>query len=325
MRVAGIGRLETIGLAILRRYSFAVALLLTIFLLYIYLLRSANVNWPGLAATFAPLALAALANTPSIISDGLDVSISPTMILTTAIYAVLLVPMGLGGPVSLVVLLALGGLVGMVNGLLIVRARMQPVVVTLSTSFIITGVTVLLVPTPLYLPSIWVSDLAGPQAQYPGAVILIAIPFLIWFLLGMTAFRRTLYAVGSNDVAAFASGVNVDRVRVAAYAIGGLFAAVGGLAVLATTNTVNASLSGTYTVTAFAAVALGGTSLWGGSGGLFGSLLGAASIYLLSALLITLNVEPSWLRVVSGTMLLAAVVAVGVASSQIVRSRTISG
>jgi ribose transport system permease protein len=123
-----------------------------------------------------------------------------------------------------------------------------------------------------------------------------------------------LYSVGSNDTAAFSSGVNVGLVRVVAYSLGGLFAAVGGLAIIAVTSTASAGLSQTYALQAIAAVALGGTSLWGGRGGLIGSVCGAASIYLLGNLLITFNVNPSWLQVMYGSMLLLAVVIVGAAS-----------
>lgn len=307
----------------MHQYSFAFALILTGALLALYLSRTSNVNWTVFLATFAPLVLAAIASTPAILSGGggIDVSISPVMILTTALYAVMLAPSGLGDGVSIALLLLIGGAVGAINGLLTVRLRIQPVVVTLATSFAITGINVLLVPAPLFMNALTLADIAGPQGRWPGSLILIGAPFVLWIVLRRTAYLRTLYAVGSSDVTAFASGVNVSQVRILAYAMGGLFAAIGGLAVLATTSSVNASLSGTYTVSAIAAVALGGTSLWGGSGGILGSLLGALSLYLLSALLITLNVDPSWLRVVSGAMLLVAVVVVGVASSQTARSK----
>jgi ribose transport system permease protein len=317
------GRAPRALLGLLNRYSYSFALTLDVVLFLIYVLQTRHVNWIGLIGTFAPLACAAMASTPAIISGGggFDVSISPIMVMTTAVYAVYFIPIGLGGPVGIVALLALGGLVGLVNGLLIVRLRIQPVVVTLGMSFVITGVNIFLVPEPLFLSGNWIARLAGPQSQWPGALVIIALPLVIWTVLGRTAYRRTLLAVGSSDVTAFAAGVNVNLVRVAAYSLGGALAVFGGLAILATTSSVNASISGTYTVNAIAAVALGGTSLWGGRGGLTGSLLGAAAIYLLSSLLISMNVNPSWLSVLSGSMLLAAVVVVGLGSSHAARSK----
>ncbi len=307
----------------LRRRTYIFALALTIVLLTLLAIRSPNVNWTSLIAAFAPVAIAALASTPAIVSGGggFDVSVSPTMILTTAVFGVVLVPAGLNSAASLPVLLALGAVVGLVNGFLIIRLRVQPVVVTLATSFVVTGINILLVPAPLFISSVWVADFAGPQADWPGAALLVALPIAIWAALGRTSYLRALHGVGSSDVAAFSSGIDVARVRIGAYVLCGMFASVGGLAILATTQSVNAGLSGTYTVTAVAAVALGGTSLWGGNGGLFGSLLGAASIYLIGALLITMNVDPAWLRVVSGGMLLLAVVIVGIAYSRTARGR----
>jgi ribose transport system permease protein len=101
---------------------------------------------------------------------------------------------------------------------------------------------------------------------------------------------------------------------VIAYSLGGLFAGVGALALIAVSLSANPSLSQTYTLLAISAVALGGTSLWGGRGGLLGSLLGAASIYLLGNLLLTLQVNQSYLQVMYGGMLLLAVVLGGVAA-----------
>jgi ribose transport system permease protein len=145
----------------------------------------------------------------------------------------------------------------------------------------------------------------------PGALFTIGFPLLIWFILGALPYRQMLYAVGSNDATAFVSGVNIAGVRVAAYALGGVFAAVGGLALVAITLSASADLASSYTLIAIASVALGGTSLWGGRGGLVGPLLGAASIYVLQDLLTTLEINTSWLQVVYGGALVVAVMLSG--------------
>jgi ribose transport system permease protein len=303
-------------LRLLNKYTFSFALLLTLVLLVINLIQSPNFGWTDQLANFAPLAIAAMASTPAIISGGggFDLSISPTMVLTTGVYVVFLVPEGYGGYEAVPVLLLIGILIGMINGLLIVRLRLLPVVVTLSTFFILIGVNLKLVEAPESLRVTWMNDFAGTILGIPGALFLIAVPLALWGLLGLTPYRRMLYAVGSNDAAAFSAGVKVDAVRVIAYSIGGLFAAIGGIAIVAVTSTANAGLSETYALQAIAAVALGGTSLWGGRGGALGSVFGAASIYLLGNLLITLNVNPSWLQVMYGGMLLVAVMLVGAAA-----------
>ena len=124
-------------------------------------------------------------------------------------------------------------------------------------------------------------------------------------------FKRLLYAVGSNDATAFSAGVNVTAVRIASYGLGGLFAGCGGLALTALVHSSNASTSTQYALVAIAAVVLGGTSLAGGRGGLIGVVFGAFSIYLLQNLLANFQVNPAWLQIVYGGILIAAVVIMG--------------
>jgi ribose transport system permease protein len=305
------------ALRLLNRYSFGFALLLSLVLLAITLIHDSNFGWSDQLANFAPMAIAAMASTPAIIAGGggLDLTISPLMYLAGEVFIIYLVPHSLGGAVSVPLLLALGLGVGFVTGLVIILLRVPPVVVTLSMYFILIGVDLRVAPNAQYLSGDnWIKHLAADVGPFPGALIPLAFPFVVWYLLGLTPYKRTLYAVGSNDATAFSSGVNVAAVRVVAYAVGGMFAAVGGAALVALTSSANPSLSTTYTLIAIASVALGGTSLWGGRGGLLGPMLGAASIYLLGNLLITLQVDPSYLQVMYGTMLVFAVVLSGVAT-----------
>ena len=146
-----------------------------------------------------------------------------------------------------------------------------------------------------------------------------AIPLVIWFALSRTAFHRNLYAVGGNDATAFSTGVNVTATRVIAYALGGMFAAVGGIALTALVQTTQTTAVTQYTLIALAAVALGGTSFAGGRGGLIASLLGALCIYLLQTLLGAVGVSATWLDVVYGGLLVVGVV-VG-ARSHLLRPR----
>src|SRR5258708_13854014 len=115
-------------------------------------------GWRDQLATFARLALAAIASTPAIISGGggFDLSISPLMFFTGEVFVVALVPNGLGGPESVPIVLAVGAAVGLVNGLLIIGLRVQPVVVTLSMYFILIGAALHLPPSPPYLTHNWV-------------------------------------------------------------------------------------------------------------------------------------------------------------------------
>jgi ribose transport system permease protein len=266
-------------------------------------------------ANVAPLAIAAMASAPSIIGGGFDLSISPLICLTNCVYVVWLAPHGLGGAVSVPIMLGLGLAVGVLNGLLIIALRVQPIVVTLAMYFSLQGVDLLIAPNPVSLSSAgWVRNLAGSVGAVPGGLLTIGIPVLIWVALRFVPFRRLLYAVGSNDATAFSSGVNVNAVRVASYALGGLFAGFGGLALTGLVNSADASNATEYTLVAIAAVVLGGTSLAGGRGGLIGPLLGAFSIYLLQNLLATFAINPAYLQIVYGGILIVAVVLGGAVS-----------
>jgi ribose transport system permease protein len=291
------------------RYSFAFALTLTAALLIANLIETPNFGWTYQLASLAPLALAAMASTPAILSGGggFDLSISPLMVLTNIVFVFYLAPHGLGGGIGIVLVLLLGIVVGTLNGLLIIIARVPPIVATLASYFILIGIDLQIANTPRELTPSWISHLAGSVGPIPGALFTIPIPIIIWLLLGRLPYRRMLYAVGSNDATSFASGVNVAAVRVAAYGLGGLFAGIGGVALTALVNSADGSTASSYTLVAIASVALGGTSLWGGRGGIVGSLIGATTIYLLQTLLSSLQVSSSWLEVVYGIALLAAV------------------
>ena len=268
-------------------------------------------------ANVAPMAIAAMASAPSIIAGGFDISISPLILLTNAVYIVWLAPNGLGGAVSVPIILGLGLAVGLLNGLLIIVLRVQAIVVTLAMFFSLQGVVLFVAPNPVSLSgSGWIQHLAGSVGPIPGGVFTIGLPLLIWFSLRLVPFGRLLYAVGSNDTTAFSSGVNVNAVRVASYGLGGLFAGIGGLALTGLVNSANASSSTEYTLVAIAAVVLGGTPLVGGRGGLVGPLLGAFSIYLMQNLLATFAINPAYLQIVYGGILIVAVVLGGAVSRE---------
>jgi len=294
-----------------RRNSYIVALLLAVILLVANLVVQPDFGWVQQFATFAPLAIAAMASTPAILSGrgGFDLSISPLMTLCSCVFIVFLIPNGLGDPLAAIpIVLLLGAAVGTINGVLIVFLRVPAMVVTLAMYFVLIGVNLKLIPTPQSVTGTWVSYLAGTVGPVPGGLVTIGIVVAIWVALGFIPYRRLLYAVGSDDAAAFSSGVNVSAIRIVAYALGGLFAAIGSFALVGLVSSADASQSSAYTLIAVAAVALGGTSLVGGRGGVIGSLIGAAVIYLLQSLLSGMQVSPTWLQFIYGVMLVLSVV-----------------
>jgi ribose transport system permease protein len=301
---------------LLRTRPFMFALVLAVGLLVANVLIAPSFakpgNWPVELATLAPFALLAMASTPSIVSGGggLDISVGPLSIVVNAILVCWLLPhAGIGSPVvAILLLLAFGAAVGAINGLLVAVFRYQPVIATLCAFFVLAGVAMKISPTPQSVTDVaWLSDLADQVGPIPGALILLAIPVVIWLVLSRTSFHRVLYAVGGNDATAYSAGVNVAAVRVAAYALGGLFAAVAGIALTALVLSTQTTSVASYTLVALAAVALGGTPLGGGRGGLLGSILGAVCIYEMQTALSALGVSSSWNQVVYGGLLVVGV------------------
>lgn len=300
---------------LLRTRPFMFALLLAIALLLANIVADPTLaspeNWPDELAALAPFALVAMASTPSIISGGggLDISIGPLTVLCNVILVVWLLPNIDSAWLGLPLLLLIGAGIGAINGFLIAVLRYQPVIATLCTFFVLSGVSLKIAATPhTAAPGNWTIDLAGKVGPIPGALLLLAIPVVIWVALSRTTYHRNLYSVGGNDTTAYVSGVKVVATRVIAYAVGGLFAAVAGVALTALVQSTQATAGTQYTLIALAAVALGGTPLGGGRGGLLGSSLGAASIYLMQTLLSALSVPPTWLQIVYGGLLVIGVV-----------------
>ncbi len=266
---------------------------------------------PSTLAAFAPFAILGMASAPSILSGhgGIDLSVAPTMGIVNAVLVGGLLGTPLGEPwLAIPICLGIGLLIGIINGVSVAVLRFPAVIATLCMYFVLTGITLTLLPTPITAKPNWTDDLAGLVGPVPGALITIGAALLLWGVLRATGFTSNLLATGDNEVAAFTSGVNVTAVRIVAYASGGVLAAVAGIALTALVRTADPNLSGPYILIALAAVAMGGVSLSGGSGGLIGPLLGAACIYLLSLLLTTLRVSAEWVNVAYGGALLVAVV-----------------
>ena len=297
---------------LLRSRTFMFAALFALALLIANLIVQASFAGSGLANTLAdlaPFALAAMASAPSVLVGGLDLSVGPVLSLTNVIMVAVLMPHGLGGPlVSIPILLALGALSGAISGALIAYLRVPAIITGLCALFVITGVGQQILPNPQQATVNWTDHLGGKFGPVPGGLLTIALPLVVWFILRRTPLVRAIMSVGGDAPTAFSAGVDVAATRIIAYAIGGIFAAIGGLALTGLIRSADSSLGLQYTLIAVAAVSLGGTPVGGGRGGLVGPLLGAVGIYLIQNLLSGLNISAQWLDVVYGCVLIGAVV-----------------
>jgi ribose transport system permease protein len=303
----------TRALDLLRARTFMFALVLAVALFVANLIvQSSFVSSGGLPETLAdlaPFAIVAMASAPSILIGGLDLSVGPVLSLTNVMMVAVLLPHGLGNPaVSIPILLALGAFVGALSGALISYLRLPAIITGLGALFIVTGVGQQILLTPEQAGSNWTNHLGGKFGPIPGGLVTIVVPLLVWFALKRTPFVKAMFSVGGDAPTAFASGMNVGVIRIVAYALGGMFAAIAGLALTGLIRSADSSLGLQYTLIAIAAVSLGGTPVGGGRGGLVGALVGAACIYLIQNLLSGLNISALYLDVVYGCVLIAAVV-----------------
>jgi ribose transport system permease protein len=260
--------------------------------------------------TLAPFAIAGMASTPAFLSGrgGIDLSIAPLMGFTNILLVTKLFGTVLGGPEFAVpILLAIGAAVGAINGIMIARLRIPPVIATLGMYFVLSGLDLHLVPNPVTAGPNWTNDLAGTIGPVPGALLTIGVPLLLWFALRRSPYVDALLSVGDHDATAFSAGMNVDAVRISAYALGGMVAGIGGIALTGLVRSADAQVFTDYILVALAAVALGGTNLAGGRGGLLLSAIGAASIFLLNNLLTNLHASAYFIQVAYGGVLFFAV------------------
>ncbi len=266
-------------------------------------------NWAPTLAVSSPFILTALAEAPPVLAGngGLDLSVGPFAGFVTVLVAAVLVPAGLSAPEVLIPLvLGFGLAAGAVNGALIAFFRLPPIIATLGTYLFYTGIAEQVLPSPGGVVPGWLIKLDGSYGPIPGLWIVFAVVAAGWFLLTRTAFLRNLLAVGGDDRAAYTAGANTAMVRLWAYAIAGMLAALAGLILAGVVESGDATVGPGVTITAVAAVALGGVSLAGGRGGLFGAAMGGVVLFLVQNLLTVAHVGVYQLNIADGVILILA-------------------
>jgi ribose transport system permease protein len=270
----------------------------------------------SLAMGAMPLAFAAAAQTVVVISGGIDLSVGSMIAVANVLAASTMENATFGQSLLLAAaILVAGALLGAVNGLIVVFARVPDIVVTLTTGFIWGGVALLILERPGGgAPEAFLSLGSGTVLTpwISGSLILVAVAVaIIWIPVRTSRLGLLLYAVGSDRASAFRSGVNVELTRFVAYVLGGLFSAVGGIGLTMTTG-IGSPLAGVYyTLSGLAAVVLGGVRLSGGRGGIVGPVLAAYVLTLIPTDLIFLNIDPNFGQVIQGTLIVLVVMGGG--------------
>jgi ribose transport system permease protein len=265
----------------------------------------------GLAVSAAALVLAAVAQAIVVISGGIDLSIGSMIAFTNVVAAAAMLKADDTTGVGIAVgVLLLGLLIGAVNGALIVATRVADIIVTLAMSFVWAGCALLVLSVPGGQADKWLTQLASGSVLSEWlpkpAVLVLLIIAIIWIPLRRSRLGLSLYAIGSDRLAAFRSGVSVGRTKIISYALAGLFSALAGLAVTANTG-IGTPLPGGYTLTSVAAVVLGGVSLAGGRGGVVGPIIAVMILSLIRTDMTFLNLNSNLATVTQGVILIVVV------------------
>ena len=260
----------------------------------------------------ALLAILAMAQTLVVLTSGIDLSVGMVMVLANCLASTIVVGTPLMTALGVLGVLAVGALCGALNGLIVIVGRLQPIVTTIATGAVYYGVALALRPVPGGDVNASLAEwLTGQWAGGVPAslVLLLAMVLLVWTPLRRSILGRAMVAVGSSELAAYMSGVPIQRAKFFAYTLSGLLAAMAGLFVTFITYSGEASAANgsTYTLYSIAAVVLGGVSLFGGSGSAVGAIFGALMFRTIGDLLFVFNLEPLWQPLFQGVVLAAAV------------------
>ncbi|MBN8633453.1 MAG: ABC transporter permease [Rhodobacterales bacterium] len=266
----------------------------------------------SLARAALPFALATIGMAIVVIAGGIDLSIAAMMAVASVTGAVLMQGATDAQAILVVIgVLALGLAMGAINGFLIVVSKVPDIVVTLAMLFVWQGVALLILNAPGGGVAGWLRALSA--GGFPGigwlpraVVFLAVVTALIWLPIRRSKLGLRLYAIGSDPLAAFRSGVPVGQTRIIAYALCGLFAALGGLSVSMGTG-IGEPIPGPYLLASVAAVVLGGVVLGGGRGGLLGPILAVFILRTVRMDLTLLSVDPNVAAIIEGTIMVAVV------------------
>lgn len=254
-------------------------------------------------------AIIAIGMTFVILTGGIDLSVGSTLAISGALAASIIKSTG-NVPLAVLVASLVGISVGLINGLLISKGKLQAFIVTLATMTIFRGLTLVFTDgTPISkLPEAFVNVGNGKIGFMPIPVIItIVVAAFAIYLLSKTRFGRYLYALGGNEDSARLSGINTSKIKVLAYVISGFAASIAGVIITSRIGSASPNAGMGFELDAIAAVVIGGTSLAGGEGRITGTIIGALVIGVLNNGLNLMNVSPFYQAIVKGLVILIAV------------------
>jgi rhamnose transport system permease protein len=256
------------------------------------------------------IGLIALPMTFVIITGGIDLSVGAIVGLCAIMLGVSWKSFGFPLPLAILFALFVGALAGLVNGLVITRIKVPPLIMTIATLALYRGLAEGVSQAhsvrgyPGWFYALGQGDVLGVPAQLVILAVLIVVAGVV---LDRTTFGRTLYAIGANETAARFSALSVDRVKLWVYTLSGLASGLAAVVLVSRVTTTRMDMGMGYELDVIAAVVLGGTSIFGGSGTIWGTAIGLAMIQLLKNGLALTGVKGDATIVVIGVALILSV------------------
>jgi len=244
-----------------------------------------------------------------VVTGGIDLSVGSIVAMAGIVSAGLTDHVGIGP--AILIAMACGAAVGLVNGIFVAHFRLQSFIVTLATMGALRGLVFVFSESPLVPDHLNFRDLGatfvGPVSV--AAIIMLCCYVLVWFFINRTTTGRATVAIGGNEEAVRLAGINVKRTVLLAYVLSGLFSALSGVILVSRLGIAQPSLGVGYELDAIAACVIGGAILGGGGGGVVGTFFGVMTLGLINNLLNLFAVQTYYQQVLKGVVIIVAVLA----------------
>lgn len=256
-------------------------------------------------------AIIAMGMTLVILTGGIDLSVGSVVAITSVIVGLVMVRMNMPIWVAIIAGITVGVVVGLLNGIMIVRTKVPPFIITLGMMGLARGAALVITkgssisgfpPSYLDIGQGFIFNLIPIPV-----VIAVVLAIIVHIILSRTAFGRRIYLLGSNEEAALLSGININSMKVAIFTICSALAAVEAVIETSRMATGQPASGSGYELTAIGAVIIGGASMLGGEGTILGTMLGAILLGLITNGLILMGISSYWQQVFSGTIIILAV------------------
>lgn len=255
-----------------------------------------------------PLLLMATGQFLVVMTGGIDLSVGSVVSVANTFVAVHMVSSSRSYVLVPVEGMAIGMLAGAINGVAVHWGRIQPILVTLATMSIYQGIALLILPAPGgTVPTAFVVALSGTMEGLPVALLIMVILGFIWYWVHRTQFFLHIVSIGSDESGALMNGVKVGSLKLAVYALSGLFSGLAGVYLAAQTSSGDPTVGAPLTLLSIAAVVIGGVRLSGGRGNVLGAFSGAIILSILDGIMYFLGVSSYYQDLFQGLILLVAV------------------